>query len=268
MAEKNVTDLPSAIANSKEIIGRLIHQQPVFFMDYDGTLTPIVSKPEDAILSEQMRQTLRKLASHYKVAIVSGRDRQDVQNLVSIDNLIYAGSHGFDIVGPDNLYLQHQKGKAALPELDDAERKLQQLLSSIKGSQVERKKYSIAVHFRNVGQKDLAFIEQVVDKVLQHHHKLRKSFGKKIYELQPDIEWDKGKAVLWLLKRLKLYEDHYLPVYVGDDLTDENAFRALEDIGIGILVGQHGKPTCADYHLKDVAEVEKFLEMVIKESER
>ena len=91
------------------------------------------------------------------------------------------------------------------------------------------------------------------------HSKLRRIDGKKVYELLPDIAWDKGKAVIWLMESLGLDRENVRPVYVGDDRTDEDAFRALEQRGIGILVREQSQPTAASYSLKDPAEVERFL---------
>jgi trehalose-phosphatase len=87
--------------------------------------------------------------------------------------------------------------------------------------------------------------------------------GKKVYELLPDIDWDKGKAVLWLLKTLGLESRNVLPIYIGDDRTDEDAFRALEKRGVAILVSEHPQVTAASYWLNNPEEVERFLHALI-----
>jgi trehalose-phosphatase len=87
--------------------------------------------------------------------------------------------------------------------------------------------------------------------------------GKKVYELLPDIDWDKGKAVLWLLENLGLDCANGRPIYVGDDRTDEDAFRALGQRGVGILVSEQPRPTAASYSLKDPAEVGRFLRELV-----
>ncbi len=256
------TDLHLA-GNDRELLNKIKKSKPVFFLDYDGTLTPIVNHPEDAVLSDSMSSALKDLAKVCTVAIVSGRDKKDVQNLVGLDELIYAGSHGFDISGPGGMEMQNEEGKKYLPLLDSAEERLQGKLPDIKGAQLERKKFSIAVHYRNVGDNDVQKVKDLVDEVHKHYPALRKSFGKKVIELQPDIDWNKGKAVLWLMKKLDLEDGNVLPVYIGDDLTDEDAFEALQGIGPGILVGDHGHKTKAQYLLHNVDEVEDFLEEVI-----
>ncbi len=254
--------LPSALERREEIERALANKQAVIFLDYDGTLTPIVKRPEEALLDEGMRTVLKALAAHCAVAVVSGRDRADVEKLVGLDGLIYAGSHGFDISGPGGLHLQHEGGQEALPDLAEAEKELRERLKLVPGVQVERKRFAIAVHYRNAAADDVPLVNTIVGKVEGAHARLKKSLGKKIIELRPNINWDKGKALLWLLDRLGFARAEVLPVYLGDDLTDEDALRVLAEQGIGILVGDHGQPTQARFRLKDVGEVKQFLELL------
>jgi trehalose-phosphatase len=248
-----------ALTNWDEIAGRVAGKRPVLFLDYDGTLTPIVARPEQARLAPQMREVLQKLASRCAVAIVSGRDRADVMQFVGLEELYYAGSHGFDISGPNGLRMQQEAGVACLPDLDRAEQQLHAELDRIDGAQVERKRFAIAVHYRNVRDGDVTRIEKVVDDVHASHSRLRKRGGKKIFELQPNVEWDKGRAVLWLLQVLPLDEHETVPFYLGDDLTDEDAFRALQGRGIGVIVGETVEQTAAEYRLENTQEVLQFL---------
>lgn len=253
-----------ALDRLEEIFRRLKGKQPVIFLDYDGTLTPIVNRPEDAVLADPVRQTLRELAEHCTVAVISGRDLQDVRKLVDVEAIIYAGSHGFDIAGPKGKRIEHQLGKDFLPVLDRAEKSLRELLEGkISGVQVERKKFSIAVHYRRVQENRVKEVEDAVDRVLKEHSRLRKGSGKKVFELQPDIDWNKGKAVLWLLEQLELDRPEVLPLYVGDDVTDEDAFKVLLNRGLGFAVQKGDTPTAARYLLRDPDEVEKFLQALI-----
>jgi trehalose 6-phosphate phosphatase len=260
MTGRKWSELPSALESLGEIQRALAGKQLALFLDYDGTLTPIVKRPEDAILGDDMRAVLRGLASHCTVAVVSGRDRTGVEDLVGLENLVYAGSHGFDISGPQGLQFEQEGGREALPDLDAAEMELRDRLADIKGAQVERKRFAIAVHYRNAADDDLPSIKKTVREVSQGFEDLKTSPGKKIIELKPDLEWDKGKALLWLLDRLGLKEDRVLPLYLGDDLTDEDALEVLVERGIGILVGDHGRLTRARYRLRDVGEVKEFLQ--------
>jgi alpha,alpha-trehalase len=249
--------LLSALEYVQEIAGGT--GRVAVFLDYDGTLTPIVSQPEDAWLSESMRQALQALAAQAPVAILSGRDLDDVRRRVNLDGIVYAGSHGFDIAGPRGL--RKQVATEFLPKLDIAEKELHEALDGIPGARVERKRFSIAAHYRNVEENDVPRVKRAVGEVTARHRELRRLDGKKVYELLPAIDWDKGKAVIWLLETLGLESRSggIRRIYIGDDRTDEDAFRALQQHGIGILVSEQLQPTAARYSLKDPDEVERFL---------
>jgi alpha,alpha-trehalase len=229
------------------------------FLDYDGTLTPIVEDHARAFLGDDMRAAVATLADYCKVAVVSGRDLRTLRDLVQLDGVAYAGSHGFEIAGPEGLG-SLEKGAEFLPVLDDAEDRLRARLAGVAGHAVERKRFSIAVHFRRAALKDEGRIEAVVDAVLSACPGLRKGYGKKVFELRPDIDWDKGRAVDWLLGRLGAARTTVLPIYVGDDVTDEDAFRALAGRGVTLVVqGSDDRLTTADYALADTDEVRQFL---------
>jgi trehalose-phosphatase len=250
--------IPSALDYIREIAG---HSDRLgVFLDYDGTLTPIVSHPQDAWLTDSMRQTLRALAGSVPVAVLSGRDLHDVRRRVDIDGIVYAGSHGFDIAGAGGL--RRQLGAAYLPVLDMAEAELREALDEIPGAQLERKYFSVAAHYRNVNTNDAFKVVQSVEAVAAKHCELRRIDGKKVYELLPRIDWDKGKAVMWLLEALGLERENVRPIFIGDDKTDEDAFRVLKERGVGILVSDELQPTSATYSLKNPSEVERFLQKI------
>jgi trehalose-phosphatase len=251
--------IPSALEHVQDIAGG--NRQLAVFLDYDGTLTPIVSHPEKALLSDSTRQTLQALAMQAPVAILSGRDLDDVRQRVKIGAIVYAGSHGFDIAGPRGL--RNEVATEFLPRLDMVEQELGKQLAGIAGARAERKRFSIAAHYRNVNESDVPKVERAVSEVAARHRELRKMDGKKVYELLPDIDWDKGKAVLWLLENLRLEHAKVCPIYIGDDRTDEDAFRALEQRGVGILVSEQPRPTAASYSLRDPTEVERFLRELV-----
>ncbi len=144
--------LPSAFSKQTKFHDIAADKTLVLFMDYDGTLSPIVKRPEDAILSKEMKNVIEQCASKFSVAIVSGRDMDDVKSRVDIENLIYAGSHGFRISGPNGLYMEHEKSKEILPKLDHIEKELSTSLKEIEGVQIDRKRYAVGVHFRNAGE--------------------------------------------------------------------------------------------------------------------
>jgi len=253
--------LPSALDRANEIYGHLAGRTLAVFLDYDGTLTPIVRRPQDADLSQSTRKVVRKLSRRCPLAIVSGRDLQDVRERVGIDGLYYAGSHGFDIVGPGGERREHPEAVPLLPEIDRAEEALRKQLSGVDGCRVERKKFAVAVHYREVAVEDVPAVEKVVKAIHAKRSGLRLSGGKKIFELQPDVKWHKGRAVRWLLEdALKMDCSTVMPIYIGDDVTDEDAFQELRNDGIGIRVDDTGADdSAARYQLRNPQEVRQFL---------
>ncbi|MFW6114826.1 MAG: trehalose-phosphatase [Thermodesulfobacteriota bacterium] len=255
--------LPSAQESMEEISGRTSGKQIVLFLDYDGTLTPIVETPDQAVLSDSMRSAISELARYCTVAVVSGRDLRNVQELIAIDTIFYAGSHGFEIAGPKGKNVEYQQSTELLPTLDQAEQALKARVEGINGALVERKKFSVAVHYRKAKETEIKTVEKAVDEVLSQYEDLRKSEGKKVFDIQPDIDWDKGKAVTWLLETLDMSRSKVVPIYLGDDTTDEDAFRMLKDYGIGIIVGGGSRSTAARYQLPDTDAVQQFLKALI-----
>ncbi len=263
-----LNSLPSALKRRDEIFRRVGENSPAIFLDYDGTLTPIVEDPAEAILSAKTRQVIKHLAKHYSVAIVSGRDLDDIRKLVCIENIAYAGSHGFDIFGPIGSVRSQAQGKQFLPALDRAEKKLRKVLGDIEGVFIERKKFGIAVHYRMVNDNEIIKLEECFDRVASHSPKLQKTAGKKIWELRPDVKWDKGKALLALMEELFADSSKIMPLYIGDDITDEDAFRDIRDHGISIVVGKSRRKTLADYKLRNTEEVREFLESLAALAEK
>lgn len=257
-----VDELPAALDSEMESV--LARRHPAVFLDYDGTLTPIVEHPDDALLAEPARRALAHLAEVRPVAIVSGRDRQDVEDKVGLPGVYYAGSHGFDISGPNGF--QEQRGAEYRSMLGLAADELEEQVGPMEGVWVEQKRYAVAVHFRQAPPGTEAKLSNLVENVARKHPALKSSGGKKIFELRPNLAWDKGRAVLWLLEALDLAPERYLPVYVGDDETDEDAFRVLaEGAGLGVVVGQEHRPTFARLSLSDPEAVTAFLEQLAED---
>lgn len=257
-----VGTIPDVLENIDAILEK-VSSAPIFIsLDYDGTLTPIVERPDLAVLPSTMRSTLNRLADRYSVAIISGRDVKDIKDFISLDNIIYAGSHGFDIASPPGKDLRVNLGEEYLPVLDKVEKILGSGINKIEGALLERKKYSLAVHYRLVEPDLVRDVEALVDKTLQKEPKLKKGLGKMVFELKPDIEWDKGQALLWLIKGLGMSPGEVFPIYIGDDITDEDAFRVLQELGIGIVVreGEENRLSMAEYSLATTLDVQTFLE--------
>jgi trehalose 6-phosphate phosphatase len=235
-------------------------QKPALFLDYDGTLTPIVSRPEEAILSNDMRALLKELSGLITIAIVTGRDKEDVEILVGIDQLIYAGSHGYIISGPNGLWMQHPDSSKIIEELDLIEKEVSALLQEkTVGAMTDRKLYAIGMHFRNARPRDEATVYEIANNMIKKYPGFKLGEGKKIVEIKPNLDWHKGKAMLWIMDALGYSQrEDIIPIFIGDDITDEDAFGVLVDKGAGILVGDHGRETSARFHLRDVDQVKDF----------
>jgi trehalose 6-phosphate phosphatase len=269
----DIRDLPDALSNREELARRLAGKRPAVFLDYDGTLTPIVDRPEDALISAGMRKVVRALAKRCPVCVVSGRDRAVVQELMGIDDLVVAGSHGFDIWTPQGGTVEHEAASGFDGLFEEVRTRLSEYTTGIDGIGIESKKVSVAVHFRLVWEPDRRRVREAVDAlVADHPEELKVVPGKMVYEIQPNVAWNKGKAVLHLLDSLGLDDDDVMPLYLGDDVTDEDAFVALSGRGIGIFVGSAedpevaGRRTAASYALASTREVQRFLHTLARGS--
>ena len=236
--------------------------RPLLFLDFDGTLAPIVEHHEDAAISEEMRELVKALSEKYPVAVVSGRGLADVKKRVNLPELYYAGSHGFEISGPGDFARDHEEAVKVIPVFNEIEPVLKKKLAGIKGVDFERKKFTLAIHYRQVKQELEPEVHDVVAKELKDYPEVIKSDGKKVIEIRPAIDWHKGKAVEFL-KKILSKKDKPLAVYVGDDVTDEDAFE-YDNNGVGILVGEHGRRTFADYRLEDIGEVRSLFQRLLK----
>jgi trehalose 6-phosphate phosphatase len=255
-----VEQVPHALERFDDLTAALDGRRPAVFLDYDGTLTPIVQRPEMAVLSDRGRGVVNAMSKKMPVAVVSGRDRPDVEKLVGLDDLIYVGSHGFDIVVPSGEHIENPIGGDFAPLLDQVERRLEAGFAPIDGAQVERKKFSIAAHYRNVADADYERFRAVLDAVEADYDDIKEKTGKKVFELQPKLDWDKGKAVLWLLQALDLEKPDLVPMFFGDDVTDEDAFAALQGRGLSVIVAERdddgtGRRTAATFRVHDTEEL-------------
>jgi trehalose 6-phosphate phosphatase len=256
-----MAELPSALERFDDVVEAVGARPVAVFLDFDGTLSRIVEDPDAADLPEPTRRVLERLAELWTVAIVSGRGLEDLRRRADVPGVLLVGSHGFEILGPGGRRIEQPAAAELLPEIEAASRELREALTPFPGVLVEAKRYAIAAHYRRNAEAGPE-VERAVREVAGKHPGLVVSGGKRIFELRPALDWDKGAAVLWLQQELGL--EAAVPVYVGDDVTDEDAFRGLGDRGIGIVVlGEANRPTLADYSLDGPDEVRSFLARLV-----
>ncbi|KAG6508246.1 hypothetical protein ZIOFF_033619 [Zingiber officinale] len=295
---------PSALSKFDQIVSSSNGKQIVMFLDYDGTLSPIVDDPDSAFMTNAVSHPspLSRLSPPpfdsspaSKDAILigfsspdeegsegsgeglphgdreramprQGSDGEQVIDFVRLAELYYAGSHGMDIKGPEKS--RHAKSKAAngvsfqpasefLPMIGTVYKTLLDRTKSTPGAKVENNKFCVSVHFRCVDEKNWGALFEQVRSVLKEYPKLRLTQGRKVLEIRPTIKWDKGKALEFLLESLGFANCRdVMPIYIGDDRTDEDAFKVLRDSGqgIGILVSKFPKETNATYYLQEPSE--------------
>ncbi|UMB68528.1 trehalose-phosphatase [Mycobacterium paraterrae] len=256
--DRRMSELPDALQALD------VTSEPAVFYDFDGTLSDIVTNPDTARLADGAAEALTSLSTRCPVAILSGRDLADVRERVGLPGLWYAGSHGFELTGPDGMHHQNDEAAAAIPVLAEAASELAEQLAGIAGVAVEHKRFGVAVHYRNAARDRVGEVTAAVRDAGQRTA-LRVTTGREVIELRPDVDWDKGKTLRWVLDYIRDNEGggRLLPIYLGDDITDEDAFDAVADDGIAIMVrhtDDGDRATAAHYALDDPDQVREFTE--------
>ena len=256
--DRRMSELPDAMQATN------VTAQPAVFYDFDGTLSEIVNDPDTARLVDGAAEALTALSAQCPVAILSGRDLADVRERIGLPGLWYAGSHGFELTGPDGAHHENAEAAASVPVLAEAASALADQLGDIPGVVVEHKRFGVAVHYRNAARDRVGEVAAAV-RSAGRRTALRVTTGREVIELRPDVDWDKGKTLRWVLDYIRDHDggDPLLPIYLGDDITDEDAFDAVADDGIAILVrhGEDGdRATAAHYALDNPDRVREFTE--------
>jgi trehalose 6-phosphate phosphatase len=319
---------PNALSSFEHIRELLQNKTPVVFLDYDGTLAPIVSRPDEAYMTETMRAAVKTVAEKFVTAVVTGRSTQKVVNFVKLNELFYAGSHGLDITGPSipplsptesksdsatttktitttttsvsdtgeihrNISsppIKHRVAHTFLPVLEKCRLEIANSLESILGTstkvEIEDNLLTFSVHYRNAINITAEEVFSIINAILikdEYSSHLVCTAGKMVYEIRPSVQWNKGTAVLWLLETLGMKgKEDVVAFYLGDDVTDEDAFLALSKSLNGrcasiVVQGERDnicyktdkgnneeeeymhRPTSALWSLRDTVEVERFL---------
>jgi len=246
----------------------------LLFLDYDGTLTPIVKHPRLARLSPAGRKVLRDLVltKELKTAIVSGRSLAELKNMIGVKGLIYVGNHGLELEGL-GLRFTHPDALRTKKLIRSIRRQLDTAFKSFPKIFVEDKTFTLSVHYREVPLKKVEQARDILLKVLGPYFRsstVHMSEGKKVWEIRP-LRWNKGAVILWLYRRVlaRTAADKVLPIYVGDDQTDEDGFKALKRKGLSIKVMEDPREeTQADCFVRSPEEVLKFLKRLCVLKER
>ncbi|KAJ8440664.1 hypothetical protein Cgig2_031081 [Carnegiea gigantea] len=252
---------PSALDRFQKMMSKAEGKKIAVFLDYDGTLSPIVSDPEIAYMTDEMRSVVHEVGCCFPTSIISGRSRD------KLDNIYYAGSHGMDIMAPSQA-LRIKDSKYHSKAVDRRiQKSLKERTTAIEGVKIEDNKFCLSVHFRNVSDEDLSTLEEHVNSILEEHPYFRLTSGKKVLEIRPPVNWDKGHALEYLLNSLGLAgSSDVLPIYIGDDVSDEDAFELIHHKrqGYSIIVTSEPRETWASHSLYDTTEVMLFLEYLAK----
>ena len=241
--------------------GFLKNYRIALFLDYDGTLTPLVDHPDKATLAPRTREALRACMHHpsIDVAIVSGRSLSGVRQAVGEPDLIYAGNHGLEIEGLPTGRFEHEDLVHYRSRADELAAELDRI--AVSGAWTERKGPTLTFHYRQVPVHErLALITEAHEIIGRAGYQARDAHD--AVEARPPIGWDKGRAVLYVLRALygPSWSERVRPVYVGDDRTDEDAFRFLAGLSATFRVGRADTPTAATRRLPNVDAVVSLLE--------
>ena len=230
----------------------------VVILDYDGTLTPLVSSPGAAVLAPSVRATLARLAGsrRARLAILSGRGLADLSARVALNGVVYGGCHGLEIAGRRLRFRHpraHRSGVAA------TERALAAVLPSVPGALVECKGLAVSLHYRHVVPSRRPAVREIAEQMLSRRPDLALVAGHLVFDFVPRVGWDKGTAARWMVSRMvpTLPARRAVIVYAGDDASDERAFAALRGRALTIHVG--AKPTAAEYRVRGVRDIQKLL---------
>ena len=225
----------------------------VFCTDFDGTLAPIETDPDAPEITPENRRILEELRDHdrIRVAVVSGRALDDVRERVGIEGIAYAGNHGLELHrnGSTTVHPVAAKRRERLQRIREH---LEDRLEPIEGTAIEDKAVTLTIHFRRTPDEEVPAVREAVQDTVSRFgdDRIECTDGKQILELRPAVRWHKGMAVSLLAAS---QPDDWLPIYIGDDTTDESAFRAVMPDGIAIHVGHD--ETDASYQVPSQSDV-------------
>jgi trehalose 6-phosphate phosphatase len=241
----NPPPIPSHWTEDRERLSERLLAPPRLLVacDFDGTLAPIASTPDGATLPGATEAVLRQLAeADVRLAILSGRALDDVRQRVSVPVDCFAGNHGLEMAG-HGLDGDRVPGTALEARFTSLTAELDHALREVPGVLVENKRLALAIHYRQVNPADWPMVTQAVGSLVATDPTLRMQSGHCVLEVLPDVAWDKGEALKQIAARLGIPRSAI--VYLGDDTTDEHAFRAIPN-GTTVSVGT-SRPSAAQW---------------------
>lgn len=235
-------------------------KRKLLILDFDGTLAEIAAAPHRVVLEKKTAEALSGLnrLPAYRLAIVSGRSLGDLRSFFRLRNAVYAGNHGLEIKGRGlSLPAAAMNAKKMQKRMGQLAAILKRSMSGLSGVWIENKNYTLSVHYRNVPKNQYGTFRRRLGELKRKYSgwPIRWLNGKKIWDVRPGLNWNKGDVALYLARKYS----SALPIVIGDDRTDEDMFRALKGRAITIRVGR-SKRTSANFYLKDPKDVRVFLE--------
>lgn len=235
--------------------------------DFDGTLTGLKAHPSLVRLPKAMRRVLAQLARcpQTTLAIISGRSLKNLKAACPVKPAWYAGNHGLEIRGPRANFV-HPAARNSRAVIRKAGPAVSRAIKGIPGAWVEDKGLTLSIHWRQTPVHHRRRCQALATQALQPFIKrkqARLTHGKCVLEVRPPINWAKGDALKWIARHLPKGSAGLFPLFVGDDATDEDAFRVVNRLGgASIRMGRPTGKTFARYWLKDSAALLRWLTKV------
>lgn len=250
------------ITNAVQKAGKI-----VLGFDFDGTLSPIVSNPEEAAISEELKIKLKDIASHEKaeIAVISGRECTDLEQRVGLKGIYYSGDHGLTIKLP-NGKLEKPVDHIRNFKKDVEIREISANVEKIEGVKVDIKEHSLTVHYRNAPKGTDRLLKPILLGCLPTAS-LVMNRGRMCWEIRQKIDWNKGKSFAWISDRVTTEVIRKIQFYLGDDTTDEDVFDLLTaetDYPVLIPSSEKMGKTSARYYLGSQSEVTEFADRLLE----